>query len=208
MMRDTPSNCSNLTWAHAEVTADERQARLNPNPMTFWLTGLSGSGKSTLAFRLEKALLASNRAAFVLDGDNIRSGLNRDLAFSPADRAENIRRTAEVAWLMNEAGVSVVVSLISPTDEDRSRAREIIGGDRFREIYLSTPLAVCEARDPKGLYRKARAGQIAEFTGISAPYQAPKNPDVTLDTSSLSVEQCVANVLALLDVSLETSVAP
>lgn len=197
-MRNSNRADANLTWAHAEVAAGERRGRLTSEPMTLWLTGLSGSGKSTLAFRLEKALLADDTAAFVLDGDNIRCGLNGDLGFSPEDRAENIRRTAEVARLMNEAGVTVVVSLISPHAEDRSRAKAIIGDERFREIYLNTPLAVCEARDPKGLYRKARAGQIPAFTGISAPYQAPHNPDLELDTSGLSVDECVARVLAML----------
>lgn len=203
-MRNSIRADANLTWALAEVAAGDRCARLSPEPMTLWLTGLSGAGKSTIAFRLEKALLAADTAAFVLDGDNIRCGLNSDLGFSPEDRAENIRRTAEVARLMNEAGVTVVVSLISPHAEDRSRAKAIIGDERFREIYLNTPLAVCEARDPKGLYRKARAGQIPAFTGISAPYQAPQNADMELDTSSLSVDECVELVMAMLEVRSST----
>lgn len=198
-MHDRSRPDAHLTWVNADVGAGERCARLNLDPMTLWLTGFSGSGKSTLAFRLEKTLLAAGKAAFVLDGDNLRCGLNSDLAFSPPDRTENIRRTAEVARLMNEAGVTVVVSLISPHAEDRKKAKAIIGSERFREIYLSTPLSVCEARDPKGLYRKARAGQIAAFTGVSAPYQVPASPDLTLDTSSLSVEVCVERVLVMLE---------
>jgi len=165
--------------------------------VTLWLTGLSGAGKSTLGFSLERALLNTGKAAFVLDGDNIRCGLNRDLSFTPRDRAENIRRTAEVARLMNEAGLIVIVSLISPYSEDRRRARDIIGEQRFREVYLSATLSVCEARDPKGLYRKARAGEIESFTGVSAPYQIPQKPDLELNTGVMSVTDCVERMLLM-----------
>jgi len=150
-----------------------------------------------LGFSLERALLNTGKAAFVLDGDNIRCGLNRDLSFTPRDRAENIRRTAEVARLMNEAGLIVIVSLISPYSEDRRRARDIIGEQRFREVYLSATLSVCEARDPKGLYRKARAGEIESFTGVSAPYQIPQKPDLELNTGVMSVTDCVERMLLM-----------
>ncbi|ABP79091.1 MULTISPECIES: adenylyl-sulfate kinase [Pseudomonadaceae] len=180
------------------ATSDERKRGvLNQIPVTLWLTGLSGAGKSTLGFSLERALLNTGKAAFVLDGDNIRCGLNRDLSFTPRDRAENIRRTAEVARLMNEAGLIVIVSLISPYSEDRRRARDIIGEQRFREVYLSATLSVCEARDPKGLYRKARAGEIESFTGVSAPYQIPQKPDLELNTGVMSVTDCVERMLLM-----------
>jgi len=175
-----------------------RQRLLRQRPATLWLTGLSGAGKSTLARRLEQALIAAGHAACLLDGDNVRQGLNRDLGFGPAERAENIRRVAEVARLMNDAGLLVITSFISPYREDRRRARDIVGPDRFLEIYLSAPLAVCEQRDVKGLYRKARAGEIPEFTGVSAPYEEPERADLTLPTDALSVEQAVARVLDLL----------
>ena len=180
------------------ATSDERKRGvLNQIPVTLWLTGLSGAGKSTLGFSLERALLNTGKAAFVLDGDNIRCGLNRDLSFTPRDRAENIRRTAEVARLMNEAGLIVIVSLISPYSEDRRRARDIIGGQRVREVDLSATLSVCEARDPKGLYRKARAGEIESFTGVSAPYQIPQKPDLELNTGVMSVTDCVERMLLM-----------
>ncbi len=180
------------------ATSDERKRGvLNQIPVTLWLTGLSGAGKSTLGFSLERALLNTGKAAFVLDGDNIRCGLNRDLSFTPRDRAENIRRTAEVARLMNEAGLIVIVSLISPYSEDRRRARDIIGEQRFREVYLSATLSVCEARDPKGLHRKARAGEIESFTGVSAPYQIPQKPDLELNTGVMSVTDCVERMLLM-----------
>ena len=153
-----------------------------------WLTGLSASGKSTLAFALERTLIDAGKACYVLDGDNVRHGLNRNLGFSVEDRTENIRRIAEVAKLMNDAGLIVITAFISPLIANRNIAREIIGPNQFKEIYVSTPLAACEARDPKGLYAKARAGELAEFTGISADYEPPMAPDLTIDTSSGSIE--------------------
>jgi adenylyl-sulfate kinase len=152
------------------ISADARERLLGQHALTIWLTGLSGSGKSSIAQELERRLHAQGRHVYALDGDNLRFGLNRDLTFSREDRSENIRRAAEVARLFNDAGTIVLVPIISPFREDRDRARAIIGADRFVEVYLSTPLAVCEARDAKGLYKKARAGEIAEFTGISSPY--------------------------------------
>jgi bifunctional enzyme CysN/CysC len=155
-----------------------------------WFTGLSGAGKSTLAMQLEQRLFASGHQVYTLDGDNLRRGLNRDLGFSPAERAENIRRIGEVAALFADAGLIVITAFISPYRADRARAREAaLNG--FHEIYLGASLGVCEQRDPKGLYRRARAGEIADFTGISAPYEAPLNPELVLDTGSLSIEQCL-----------------
>lgn len=168
-------------------------------PMTVWLTGLSAAGKSTLAFALERELVSNGRACYVLDGDNVRHGLNRNLGFSLEDRAENIRRIAEVARLMNDAGLIVVTAFISPFRADRVAAREIIGPESFREVYVSTSLAICESRDPKGLYRRARAGTVAEFTGISSPYEPPEQPDLTIDASRLSLEVILPQLVALVE---------
>jgi adenylyl-sulfate kinase len=158
---------------------------------TFWLTGLSGSGKTTLANELYRKFGEINERCTVLDGDNIRSGLCRDLGFAKIDRSENIRRVAEVARLMNDAGVIVIVALISPFRKDRDNARMIIGQNKFIEIYLSTCLDVCENRDPKGLYKKARNGLIDEFTGITSPYEIPINQQVTIDTSIMTIDECI-----------------
>jgi adenylyl-sulfate kinase len=185
-------------WHRPKAGADERVRVFGQRPATVWLTGLSGAGKSTIAFELERRLLELGRFVYVLDGDNIRHGLNRDLGFSPADRRENIRRIAEVAQLMNDAGLIVVSAFISPYREDRANARAIIGSERFVEVHLSTPLAACEARDPKGLYKRARRGEIPEFTGISAPYEAPEAPEVSLDTAALGADQCVDALLGYL----------
>jgi bifunctional enzyme CysN/CysC len=180
-----------VVWHEGQVSPAERTGLLRQRPATLWLTGLSGAGKSTLAFALERRLIDAGHACFVLDGDNVRHGLTRDLGFSPKDRAENIRRVAEVARLMNEAGLIVITSFISPFRDDREMARQIIGDEQFVEVHLSTPVAVCETRDPKGLYRKARTGELPGFTGVSAPYEAPLSPAVSLDTGSLSVGQCL-----------------
>ena len=180
------------------VTPEAHWRLLGQRPATFWLTGLSGAGKSTLAFALERALVAKGRPCFVLDGDVIRLGLCRDLGYSPADRSENIRRIAEVSRLMNDAGLIVISAFISPLRSDRERAREIVGHARFFEVHVSTPLPVCEQRDPKGMYRRARAGEIPDFTGVSAPYEAPEDPTVALDTSFLSVSDCVERLVLLL----------
>lgn len=180
-----------VVWHSGSVGADERARRFGQRPVTVWLTGLSASGKSTLAFGLERELLARGHLACVLDGDNLRHGLNRDLGFSPADRRENIRRVAEVARLMNEAGLIVVSAFISPYREDRRSARRIIGDDRFVEVFLDAPLAVCETRDPKGLYRRARQGEITDFTGISAPYETPEAADLRLDTAQTDADEAL-----------------
>jgi bifunctional enzyme CysN/CysC len=184
----------NIRAEVSPVSAGARERLLGQRAVTIWMTGLSGSGKSSIAQELERRLHDEGRHVYVLDGDNLRFGLNRDLTFSRGDRSENIRRAAEVARLFNDAGTIVLVPIISPFRDDRDRARAIVGADRFLEVYLSTPLSVCEARDVKGLYRKARAGEIAEFTGISSPYEVPEHPAFAFDTSALGLVEC-ADVL-------------
>ena len=179
------------------VTPAERSRVLKQQPLTLWLTGYSASGKSTLAYHLERHLINIGHAAFTLDGDQIRSRLNRDLGFSEADRNENIRRAAEIARMMNDAGLIVVSSFISPYRSDRELARETIGSHRFAEIHVCTPLSECEKRDPKGLYRRARAGELTAFTGVSAPYESPENPALMLDTAQLSLHECVERLMRL-----------
>ena len=181
----------------SQATNQARQTLLGQRPLTLWLTGLSASGKSTLAFALEQQLLALGRACFVLDGDNVRHGLNSNLGFSAEDRTENIRRIAEVAKMMNQAGLIVITAFISPYQADRANARAIIGTNRFKEVYVSTPLNICESRDPKGLYSKARAGVLPAFTGITAPYEPPSAPDLHVDTSQTSVADSLASLMAL-----------
>jgi adenylylsulfate kinase len=166
--------------------------------VTIWLTGLSGSGKTTLAFTLEERLKGLGHSCCVLDGDKLREGLSRDLGFSREDRKENIRRVAEVARLFNDAGLIVVTAFISPYREDRETARRIIGGHRFIETYLSATIGVCEKRDPKGLYAKARAGQIPEFTGVTAPYELPINPSLVVDTGKMTPEESVDAVVSFI----------
>jgi len=180
---------NNVYWHSGKVTAAHRQRFFGHEPATIWLTGLSGAGKSTLAYELEHLMLEQGHPSFVLDGDNVRHHLNRDLGFTADDRRENIRRTAEVARLMNDAGLFVVTAFISPLREDRQLARDIIGAERFVEVHVSTCITVCEGRDPKGLYSRARAGQIKDFTGISAPYEPPERPDIAVDTGAMSIEE-------------------
>ena len=163
-----------------------------------WMTGLSGSGKSTVANALEKKLFSMGRHTMLLDGDNIRMGLNKNLGFGQQDRIENIRRIAEVAKLMNDAGLIVLTSFISPYAQDRRNAKKIIG-DSFVEVYISTPLEECERRDIKGLYKAAREGKIADFTGITSPYEEPENPDITIDTAQYDLEQCVDIIIQKLE---------
>jgi adenylyl-sulfate kinase len=178
-----------------QVTAAERAARAGHAGAVVWLTGLPGSGKSTLAMALERRLFDLRWQAYTLDGDNVRRGLNADLGFSPQDRQENIRRIGEVAALFADAGAVCVVAFISPYREDRARARAAAGAHRFLEVYVNSGLATCERRDPKGHYRKARAGLIKEFTGVDAPYEAPERPDIAIDTESQDVDACVAQLL-------------
>lgn len=187
-----------VVWHHGQVTGEERSLHLKQRPVTIWLTGLSGAGKSTIACALERRLLDCGHAAYVLDGDNVRHGLNRDLGFSPGDRAENIRRIAEVARLLNDAGLIVITAFISPYSEDRESARSIIGPAHFLEVHVSTPLQVCEERDPKGFYRLARSGELPAFTGVSAPYEPPPDPACSLDTANCSVDECVDRLMGFL----------
>jgi adenylyl-sulfate kinase len=180
------------------ISPAERAAFYRHQPATVWLTGLSGSGKSTLAYALEKRLMDLGHACCVLDGDNVRHRLNRDLGFAPSEREENIRRVAEVAALFNDAGLIVITSFISPYLEHREMARGIIGGQRFVEIYLDAPIEVCERRDVKGLYAKARAGRITEFTGVSAPYEPPSAPAMRINSDLLTLGASVDMVLTSL----------
>ncbi|GMU48634.1 MAG: adenylyl-sulfate kinase [Candidatus Desulfobacillus denitrificans] len=186
---------TDITWHRGKVSAEERVRKLGQQAATIWLTGLSGSGKSTLAFELERRLLDLGHVAYVLDGDNVRHGLSRDLGFSPEHRTENIRRIAEVAKLFNEAGIVLITAFISPYREDRDMARAIVGTERFVETHLTTDIAVCESRDPKGLYRKAREGNLPGFTGISAPYEAPLFPEIRLDTGALSIVESIDRLI-------------
>lgn len=185
-----------VVWHDGHVRPEDRYRLLGQRPVTVWFTGLSASGKSTLAFALERSLVDMGHACYVLDGDNVRHGLNRNLGFSHEDRTENIRRIAEVARLMNEAGLIVATAFISPYREDRQLAREIIGPERFIEIHVCTPIATCEARDPKGMYKRARTGETPGFTGVSAPYEAPGSPAMKIDTSVDSPPECVRKVLS------------
>ncbi|GJE05072.1 MULTISPECIES: adenylyl-sulfate kinase [Methylobacterium] len=187
----------NLTWQQLQPR-EARWASLGQRPAIVWFTGLSGAGKSSIANALDRALTAQGRHAMVLDGDNLRHGLNSDLGFGSADRAENIRRAAESARLMAEAGLVAIVSLISPMRAERAAARRIAGDIPFLEVYVDTPLALCEARDPKGLYGRARAGIIPNFTGVSAPYEPPLGPDLALPTDGRTVEDSAAPVVAAL----------
>lgn len=179
----------NLFWQQMDVTRDSRAGKMQQKPLTLWFTGLSGSGKSTLANEVEKKLAIAGKYTMSLDGDNIRMGLNKNLGFTEEDRIENIRRIAEVARLMNDAGLIVLTSFISPYISDREKAREIIGTDNFIEIYVSTPVEECEKRDVKGLYKKARNGEIPNFTGISAPYEEPEQPEIIVNTVGKTIEE-------------------
>ncbi len=185
----------NLTWQRMDITREFRADKMGQRPMTLWFTGLSGAGKSALANEIEKALNVRGKYTMLLDGDNVRMGLNRNLGFETQDRIENIRRTAEVAKLMNDAGLIVLTSFISPYRSDRRKAREIIGNDNFIEIYVSTPLEECEKRDVKGLYKKARDGKLFDFTGISSPYESPLCAEVEVDTSKFTMDEAVEYVL-------------
>ena len=177
------------------MSAEERRSLMGQNGVTVWLTGLSASGKSTIARQLEKQLIEQGRLCYILDGDNVRHGLNRDLGFSMEDRQENIRRIAEVAALMNDAGVIVITAFISPYRQDRREARDVIGDSSFIEAFVDTPLEVCEQRDPKGLYKKARAGEIRQFTGVSDVYEPPLNAEISLPTASLSPHEAADRII-------------
>lgn len=180
------------------MTAADRERVLGQKGCVVWLTGLSGAGKSTVARGLESRLAALRVACYVLDGDGLRTGLNADLGFSEADRRENVRRAAEVASILRDVGLVAIVALISPHADERARARDRAGAERFVEVFLDAPLEACERRDPKGLYRKARAGEIPSFTGVSAPYERPSRPDLVLRTHEEDAPSSVSRVLGLL----------
>lgn len=189
---------TNTTWHQATVTRQRREEKNNHHAAVLWFTGLSGAGKSTIAHAVEERLFQHNIHTYVLDGDNIRHGLCGDLGFSILDRKENIRRISELSKLMLDAGIVTLTAFISPFSADRATARKIISSGDLIEIYCDCPIDICEQRDVKGLYKKARKGEILEFTGISSPYEPPENPDLHLNTAALSLQECVEMVLALL----------
>ncbi len=193
------SRSTNITWHESHVSRAERERLLGQRGVTVWLTGLSGSGKSTIAVGAERELVRRGRLAYVLDGDNVRHGLNKNLGFGPADRTENIRRIGEVAKLFTDAGVIAMTSFISPYRSDRDGVRALLAPGDFVEVYVSATVETCESRDVKGLYQRARRGEIPEFTGISAPYEAPERPELVLDTNRQSVEESVASLVAHLE---------
>ncbi|MBN2372411.1 adenylyl-sulfate kinase [bacterium] len=191
----TLQKATNITWHHGAIAKADRERLLNQRGVVIWFTGISGSGKSTLAHAVEEELFERGHLSFVLDGDNIRHGLNKNLGFSPEDREENIRRIGEVANLFAQAGLIAMTAFISPYRADRDNARSLLQKGDFIEVFVKVPLGVAEERDPKGLYKKARAGEIKEFTGISAPYEEPLNPELVIDTSELDLAQSAAKVL-------------
>jgi len=184
------------------ISQKERSELMGHNSFLLWFTGLSGSGKSTIANAVEKTLVSEGIHTYTLDGDNVRKGLNNNLGFSPEDRKENIRRIAEVANLMVDSGLVVLAAFVSPYREDRENIRKILGATNYVEIFVNTPLEECERRDVKGLYAKARAGEILNFTGINAPYEAPEKPDVEIDTTALSVEEAVKEIMNYIKIKL------
>jgi len=197
----TAIKATNITWHEGHVTREERGQLLKQKGATLWFTGLSGSGKSTIAFTLEHALVQRGHLAYVLDGDNIRHGLNKNLGFSAADREENIRRIGEVAKLFADGGLIAMTSFISPyrKDRDNVRALHVEGKLPFIEVFVNTPIATCEQRDPKGLYKKARAGQLKNFTGIDDPYEEPLRPELTIDATNTSPQQATVLLVEYLE---------
>ena len=192
---------SNIIYHHASVTRQRRNKLNNHRSIVLWFTGLSGSGKSTLAHALEEKLFQKGCRTFVLDGDNVRHGLNSNLDFSEAGRTENIRRISEVSKLMLESGLIVMTAFISPINKDRSDARKLISSDDFIEIYCKASLETCETRDVKGFYKRARAGEIKNYTGVDSPYEVPKNPELIIDTDNQSLEESVSSILNFLEIN-------
>jgi bifunctional enzyme CysN/CysC len=188
----------NIHYQSLSINKELREKMNGHSGQVLWLTGLSGSGKSTIADALEKALYAQGKKTYILDGDNVRHGLNKDLGFTDKDRVENIRRVAEVAKLMCDAGLIVITAFISPFRSEREMAKSLFSSNEFKEIYVSTPLKTAEKRDPKGLYKKARKGEIPNFTGIDSPYEQPINPDLKIDTSKNDIEVCVKKILEII----------
>lgn len=197
-MSTPDTKATNLTWHSHHISKEERAQQKQQKPCILWFTGLSGSGKSTIANALEQRLFELGHHTYLLDGDNVRHGLNKDLGFSDADRVENIRRIGEVAKLFVDAGVIVMTAFISPFRSDRDLVRKLVGEGEFVEIFVDTPLEICEQRDPKGLYKKARAGQIKNFTGLDSPYEAPEKPELVLKTADDDVVACVKKTLTFL----------
>lgn len=195
----TQIKATNIVWHEGAVTKEDRERVIGHKACTLWMTGLPASGKSTVAVALEKALWGRGVHSYVLDGDNVRHGLNKDLGFSPEDRTENIRRIGEVAKLFTSAGVINVTAFISPYRSDRAKVREIMAPGEFVEVYIDCSVEECEQRDPKGHYKLARDGKIPEFTGISAPYEAPENPEITVPTGGQTLDQSVAVILDYLE---------
>ena len=193
------NDVGNVTWQHSRISRPDRERRNGHKSLVLWFTGLPGSGKSTLAFALEQELDARGISSYVLDGDNVRHGLGRDLGFSEADRKENIRRVGEVSRLFADAGLVVLAALVSPNEADRRMARKLFPEGEFIEIYVKCSLEECERRDPKGLYKKARDGEISSFTGISAGYDVPQAPELIIDTEKLTVEQAIDILIRYLD---------
>lgn len=191
----TEQKATNIHWHQGAITQADRERSKGHRSFTIWFTGLPSSGKSTLAVALEETLYERGCHTFILDGDNVRHGLNKNLGFSPEDRAENIRRLGEVAKLFRDAGIINMTAFISPYRQDRQAARALSKDDRFIEVFIDCPVEVCEQRDPKGAYQKAREGIIKEFTGISAPYEAPENPEIHLHTDKMSVDECVQGIM-------------
>jgi adenylylsulfate kinase len=195
---DTPKS-ENITWHHSFITKEDRERLLGQKGVTLWFTGLPQSGKSTLAIEVEKRLFEMGHITYILDGDNIRHGLNKNLGFSPEDREENIRRIGEVANLFRQAGIINMTAFISPYRADRQNARALAKQGEFIEIFCKCSLDVCENRDTKGLYKKARAGEIPEYTGISAPYEEPENPELTVETDQVTVEDGATKIISYLE---------
>jgi adenylyl-sulfate kinase len=188
----------NIVWHKHKVEKLDRSKQKKQKPCILWFTGLSGAGKSTVADAVEQKLFELGHHTYLLDGDNVRHGLNKDLGFSDADRIENIRRIGEMAKLFADAGLIVMSAFISPFRSDRQMVRDLVEEKEFVEVYISTPLSTCEERDPKGLYKKARSGQIKNFTGIDSDYEVPHHPEVTLNTAELNVSECVDRVISYL----------
>ncbi|MEJ2218761.1 MAG: adenylyl-sulfate kinase [Gemmatimonadota bacterium] len=197
-MREVPKS-KHIYWHDGNITRDDRERIHGHRGATLWFTGLSGSGKSTLARALEERLFERGCRVYVLDGDNVRHGLNRDLGFSHEDRTENIRRVGEVAKLFTDFGAFCITAFISPYQADRDNVRAIMAEGDFLEVFVDAPLEVCEDRDPKGLYKKARAGEIPEFTGISAPYEAPDDAEIVVSTAGRTVKECIDDIIAFLE---------
>ncbi len=198
-MKKELSRSKNITWHHSIVTREDKERLLGQKAVTLWFTGLSCSGKSTLAAEVEKILHEKGHITFILDGDNIRHGLNKNLGFSPGDREENIRRIGEVAGLFRQAGIINMTAFISPYRKDRQKARDLANKGEFIEVFCKCPVKTCEKRDNKGLYKKARSGEVSEFTGVSAPYEEPENPEIAVETDKETIKESVGRIISYLE---------